>query len=273
MGFIARPPINGGLASADKGHFHTGLRDTAGEIKGGLTQKVLNDSSTQPLEFCAIQLARDSLVSPLQAAVVWLWVYTLAFICFHIIGIQGLWKILFAELLVAWLPLHQSILCRVTWLKWKAPRMVIAANRATKAEEKCTVYWALGAHREKGKVLSQITISIAHLQQVTAVLICKKRWPSILLLVLDNSIRVNFLIWAGEASLSQVGRSSARILQEWFIFHEVSFRKSTWETWCCQLRVVGTILRWTSSDTETYSQNGYKINMWSRGLRGCRCWL
>lgn len=70
MGFITRPLINEGLASADKGHFHTGLQDTAGEIKGGLTQKMLHDSNMQPVEFCEIQLASDSLVSPLQADVV-----------------------------------------------------------------------------------------------------------------------------------------------------------------------------------------------------------
>lgn len=138
---------------------------------------MLNDSSTQSLEFCEIQLAGDSLVSPLQAAVVWLRVYTLAFICFHIIRIQGLWKILFAKLLVVWLPVHQSILCRVTWLKWKALRTAMAAHRTTKAKEKWTIYWALRAHGEKGKVLSPITISIAHLQQVTAVVICNKGGP------------------------------------------------------------------------------------------------
>lgn len=101
----------------------------------------------------------------------------------------------------------------------------------------------------------------------------QKRWTSALLLVPDNRIRANPLVWVGKTSLSQVGRSSARILQEWFIFHEVSFKRSTWGTWCWWLRVAGEKLGWNSSDTEIYNLNGYNINMWSTGLKGCRCWL
>lgn len=148
--------------------------------------------------------------------------------------------------------------------------MAMAAHRTTKAKEKCTIYRSSQRERQSAEPNN-------HLHSPSPAGNCsfnlQKRWTSTLLLVPDNSIRANLLVWVGETSLSQVGRSSARILQELFVFHEVSFKRSIWGTWCWWLRVAGAKLGWNSGDTETYSPNGYNINMWSGGLKGCRCWL
>lgn len=43
------------------------------------------------------------------------------------------------KMLVMWLLVNQNIFCKFIWLKLKALKMLIAANRARKAKEQYTI--------------------------------------------------------------------------------------------------------------------------------------
>lgn len=57
------------------------------------------------------------------------------------------------KMLVMWLLVNQNIFCKFIWLKLKALKMLIAANRARKAKEQYTISLTPGARREKGEGL------------------------------------------------------------------------------------------------------------------------